>query len=85
MSTPTVALTQLLDIAHDGGSVDQAICTAGKNTLIEAGDRGLIQIDHDVFGVVGARWAANQAGYVEQRNNMHLQLTDAGRNHRETS
>ncbi len=72
-------LRNLLAVAHDGGTVAQAIDAAGGFTLEHAGDSGLVQVVHDHYGVVGARWAFLSATTDEQRDALTVQITDAGR------
>lgn len=81
----TVALTRLLDIAHDGGTIAQALAMTSASTILEAANQDLIQVVHTTAGVVGADWAVNRASGIGQRDHLTVQLTRAGRTARSAS
>ena len=81
----TVALTQLLDIAHDSGSLAQALALTSADAILDAASQDLIQVVHATAGVVGADWPVNRASGIGQRDHLTVQLTRAGRTARSAS
>jgi hypothetical protein len=81
----TVALTQLLGIAYDGGSLAQALAATSAAAVLDAANQDLIQVIHLTAGVVGADWAVNRASGIGQRDHLTVQLTRAGRTARSAS
>jgi hypothetical protein len=81
----TPAMRDLLTIARDQGSVAAVIAVSGGITLEDAELNGYIRVIHRTAGVVGASWAAWTASDVQQRDDLTVQLTPAGRNHLEAS
>lgn len=78
MSTPTEAVFAALDVARDMGSVDRAIARAGKDGIVEAEKLKLLVVTILGRDAVGARWATEEASYLQQCEHLRVELTNAG-------
>ncbi len=76
-----MSTADLYRIAEREADVNYATQTVGADQILAAEDAEHLQITKRTGGIVTATWALNQASDHERRNNLHLWLTQAGRDH----
>jgi hypothetical protein len=83
MLTPTGSMPAVLAVARDNGSVYDAINAGGTAALRTAELLGYLNVFHRLGGGVSAETATNRDAttVAQQRNDLTVQLTDAGRDH----
>lgn len=81
MNTPTSAIFDLLDAAQHGPALTTILTVATGGELQAAADRDLITVVHRTGAVVGMVWATTRASHLQQRDDLTVHITAAGRDY----